>query len=200
MNLVKKTIIAVVATPLLLLAYMLADFISFGGYEANKGVMPAETKSAIVVLTGGRGRADEGLRHLKEGRQEVLILSGVNASASLDAIFPGKLTDVERERIVLEKGSTSTIENAVEVRKILSDRKLGSVVLITSMYHMRRARYVFERVLPPEVAIHPRPIASANFDSARWWERSTLALLTVEFSKYCLTVAKFSVSPPRPVS
>ena len=66
-------------------------FYSFAFGELPQGT-PFGKADAIVVLTGGKGRTDEGLALLRKGAGEVLILSGVNADSDVDAIFLKRLS------------------------------------------------------------------------------------------------------------
>lgn len=153
---------------------------------------------AIVVLTGGRGRTTEGLTQLRKGKGGVLILSGVHEDADLDSIFLNGVNKVERANIVLEKRSTSTYENALEVRKILEERGLRSMVLITSGYHIKRAHYIFTKVMP-DMAIEAYSVTTPNFDTQRWWSGKSLGLLAIEFLKYYWYVGKFALFGPPPI-
>lgn len=148
---------------------------------------------AIVVLTGGRGRTAEGLSLLRKGKGEVLILSGVHTDADLDSIFLNKVSLVERPSIVLEKWSRSTYENALEVRKIMEERGLKSMVLITSGYHIKRAHYTFSKVMPPGFNIEPYSISTANFEIDNWFGGKGLGLLAAEFLKYYWYMGRFAV-------
>lgn len=170
--------------------YLLSGFVAdIGGYGAA-----ASKADAIVVLTGGKGRVEEGLRLLRRGTGDLLVLSGVNRAADLDSIFiSSSLGDAERERIVLEKDSRSTYGNAVEVERIVSERSIGSLILITSGYHMKRAERTFRRVLPARVVIEPYAVDSPNFDGERWWRGTTLWISLVEFVKYYWYEARFAV-------
>lgn len=155
---------------------------------------------AIVVLTGGRGRTAEGLSQLRKGKGGVLILSGVHEDADLDAIFLNRVNLLERTNIVLEKRSRSTYENALEVRKIMEERGLKSMVLITSGYHVKRAHYTFARVMPPDIMIGAYSVSTPNFDGERWWSGKGLGLLAIEFMKYYWYMGRFAVlGPPGPV-
>src|SRR3989304_2359836 len=151
---------------------------------------------AIVVLTGGRGRTAEGLSQLRKGKGGVLLLRGVPEYGDLDSIFLNRVNTVERTNIVLEKRSTSTYENAVEVRKILEERGLKSMVLITSGYHIKRAHYIFTNVMPPEIAVESYSVTTPNFDTERWWSGKSLGLLAIEFLKYYWYGGKFAVLGP----
>lgn len=148
---------------------------------------------AIVVLTGGRGRTDEGLTLLRKGASRLLILSGVHQDADLDSIFLNRVNNVERTKILLEKNSTSTFENALEVKKLVSERGVTSIVLITSGYHIKRAHYTFRKVLPADIRIDAYSVSTPNFDGSRWWEGGSLGLLALEFVKYYWYVARFTV-------
>ncbi|TAN60420.1 YdcF family protein [bacterium] len=158
-----------------------ADTITFYGndfYSENKA-------DAIVVLTGGRNRVHEGLSLLRAGRAGTLILSGVGAVAGLDDIFFKQLTADERERIILEKKSASTYENAVEAKKLMKEKRFKSMLLVTSVYHMKRAVFIFNNVFGESLAITPQPVSSPNFDEKRWWSEKSLIMLGGEFFKYC---------------
>lgn len=171
---------------------IIALFLEFAASSRGYGTAVSGA-DAIVVLTGGRGRTDEGLALLRKGRGRVLILSGVHQDADLDSIFLNRVNRVEKERIVLEKRSRSTYENAVEVRKILSDRGLSSMVLMTSGYHMKRAHYTFSMVMPTGVRIEAYSVSSPNFDETRWWEGGGVGLLAAEFVKYYWYMARFAL-------
>ncbi len=180
--------------PLLLVAGLFYDFVhdigAFGTTERRA--------DAVVVLTGGMGRVEEGLRLLRKGAAPLLILSGVNRDADLDSIFLNMdLTEDERRSIVLEKGSESTIENAREVRRLAAQKGAGSVILITSIYHMKRAMYIFRSIMPPEVSITAHPVSTPNFNELRWWSRPGLRITLLEFVKYYWFMVRYRLGMVR---
>ncbi|HHL40027.1 MAG TPA: YdcF family protein, partial [Deltaproteobacteria bacterium] len=129
----------------------------------------------------------------------VLIISGVHRDADIESIFLGispPLTSMEKKSIILEKRSSSTVENAVEVRRIMEEFGLGSMVLITSNYHMRRAAYTFTTVMPEAVEIKLHAVRSPNFDPSRWWSGRGLWITLSEFVKYRLAVLRFRLGDP----
>ncbi len=169
--------------------YLLTDFFR----EAEVHAAAAKGPDAIVVLTGGKGRVEQGLDLLRDGVSPILILSGVNEAADLDSIFSGGLDGVDRDRIILEKQSKSTYENALQVRRLVIDRGYSSVLLITSSYHMKRAHFIFNRVMPKGVSIMPYKVSSPNFDEERWWNWKGLSILTPEFIKYSWYEIRFGL-------
>lgn len=192
MKITKIFIISAILASLAAFSWLFFDFVkdTRGYRSAGKGA------DAIVVLTGGRGRTAEGLTQFRKGRGGVLILSGVHEDADLDAIFLNRVNTVERTKIVLEKRSTSTYENALEVRKILEERGLKSMVLITSGYHVKRAHYIFTKIMPPDIKVEAWSVTTPNFDTERWWTGKSMGLLGLEFLKYYWYVGKFAISGP----
>jgi len=188
----KKSFIAASAAAVVVLAALAASsFWSFASQMRAFASAPCASADAVVVLTGGKNRAEEGLKLLRGGNTKVLILSGVNKDADMDAIFLNMLTAEERKKIILEKESTSTYQNAVEVRAIMSRLKLDSMLLLTSVYHMPRAGYIFGKIMPSGVRILPCSVATPNFDTEKWWAGDSLFILLAEFVKYRLFVAGF---------
>lgn len=174
------------------LGYMLFDFATeVSGFVVVD--LDGKGADAIVVLTGGQGRAEQGLVLLRSGLAETLVLAGVHRDADHDSIFLGGLTEAEKEKVILEKRSASTLENATEVAKLAEARGFESIVLITSVYHMKRAAETFKMVLPPDVRIYTYSVSTPNFDPARWWEAGSITILVKEFFKYYYYKILFAV-------
>lgn len=179
----------------LVASYIIYLFSSFiGDVRAIDAIEARGKADAIVVLTGGLGRTEVGLKLLSSGTAGVMILSGVHEDAELDSIFfRKKLSESDRLRIILEKKSRSTIENAIEVRRIFEEKGFRSMVLITSGYHMKRALYIFRHIMPDDYIIMPYSVESPNFDETRWWGSTSLGLLTIEFLKFYWYAAGFGI-------
>lgn len=165
-----------------ILALLFSDFVS--NIEPHTEDTARSERGAIVVLTGGRGRIAEGLRLLTLDAGQVLILSGVNSRASLKSIFPAGLPRGLEERIILEKKSTNTYENALEVEKILRKRGYDSMIFITSAYHMKRALFIFTSLISSDITIEPIGVLSPNYDEARPWAYKNLSINLSEFVKF----------------
>lgn len=173
-------------------AYILYLVIGFIADVRGYTAAAASRADAIVVLTGGKGRTHEGLRLLRRGAGRMLVVSGVHTDADLGSIFHGEgVTAEEQERIILEKSSRSTYENAVEAAGIIEGLGAESIILITSGYHMKRALKTFRRTLPRHVIIDPYPVRSPNFDMDRWWRGTSLSIAFAEFVKYYWYEARF---------
>lgn len=165
---------------LMALLFLYIDFAKDAGrYKAENN-----RADAIVVLTGGLGRVDKGFELFADGKAKYLILAGVAKDATLESIFFQRDLVKGKLNIILEKGSTSTYENAVEIKKIIETKNIRSIILITSFYHMKRASYIFSRLLPGEIRLNIYPVATPNFDEKMWWRGSGPVLLAGEFFKF----------------
>lgn len=141
---------------------------------------------AIVVLAGGRGRVEEGVRLFREGKGNYLFLIGVDPTVRKQDLFRDRQGETLAERVFLEKASRNTLENALYGREIIARRDVRSILLITSRYHMKRATLIFRNTLPRDIAIYPHPVDTVNLKEAWWRDRGSFRLLFSEFYKYCL--------------
>ncbi len=115
---------------------------------------------ALFVLTGGEKRIAEGYRAFREGRGAVLYILGVGRDSTLDRILPREERDPARDagRVFAEGWSENTLENAFYANSVVRHRRWGSVVLVTSDYHMARAALTFRTILPASVALSVLPV------------------------------------------
>lgn len=184
--------------PWLVLALVVLPLAFDLGYFAQ-GLLPEVGDPAavpevdvIVVLTGGQGRLREALSFLNQNKGHHLFVSGIEPGTQLLDILKvnnfERLSDELRGRILLGDASRRTVENAQEVRGIVDKLGANSILLVTSTYHMRRARLLIEQELarPPErsLRIYAYPVESPNFDRVRWWRTlSGWRILSLEYLK-----------------
>jgi uncharacterized SAM-binding protein YcdF (DUF218 family) len=150
---------------------------------------------AIVVLTGGRGRVEEGIRLYRADRARWLFLVGVDPLVRKRDLFKEQKGERGGEEIILEKASRNTLENALFTRDLIARHEIRSIRLITSRYHMNRAVLIFTSVLPKDIAVYPYPVDSKNLKQAWWAHGGSFRLLFGEFYKYCLFRSFFLFAP-----
>lgn len=161
-------------------------FIDFAK-DVGKFDMECGHVDVIVAITGGRGRMEAGLELLLAGKGDYLILSGVNKESDVESIFFMKIWKNKAipDRLIVEKDSRSTYENALATRKIVDSYNFKSIILLTSVYHMKRAIYTFKKILPENIEICVYPLDTLNFKSDMWWKDSrSLTILLTEFVKF----------------
>ena len=133
---------------------------------------------AIVVITGGKGRIEHGASLLADGKAKRLLIAGADPlvrKVDLVRRLGGKekLFDC---CVDLGSESVDTRSNAEEANRWLQRRKYRSIRLVTSDWHMRRARYEFHKVLGTKYRITTDAVRS---------EPSFLTLFG-EYNKYVL--------------
>jgi uncharacterized SAM-binding protein YcdF (DUF218 family) len=108
-----------------------------------------DRQDAAVVLTGGSGRIEHAVAVLSKGEVERVLISGADPSVTKQDIA----RRVGRDRrwiaccVDLGTEAADTRGNAEEAERWLKRHHFHSVRLITSDWHMRRARYEFDLAL-----------------------------------------------------
>ncbi len=112
---------------------------------------------AIVVITGGSGRIEHGVDVLKAGGAKRLLVAGADPAVTKKDLVRrlggnGRLIDC---CVDLGSESVDTRSNAEEASRWLARHGYRSFRLVTSDWHMRRARYDFREVLGDRYEIVP---------------------------------------------
>ncbi|MEJ2531707.1 MAG: YdcF family protein [Halioglobus sp.] len=126
--------------------------------------LSATPESEAIVLLGGATRGDTHMGTLgdmnqqadrlvhavalyKAGRAPLVLLSGggqtggrTEAEVMRDILLVMGIPD---KALLLERGSRTTYDNAVNSARLLQARGLDSILLVTSAFHMRRAEASF---------------------------------------------------------
>tara|TARA_Y100000310_G_C20689197_1_gene821092 strand:+ start:2212 stop:2703 length:492 start_codon:yes stop_codon:yes gene_type:complete len=56
--------------------------------------------------------------------------------------------NIPRKDIILEERANTTIGNAYYCNKIMKKKNFKSAIIITSPHHIKRAKYIFEKIIP----------------------------------------------------
>ncbi len=104
-------------------------------------------------LNAAADRIWHAARLFHQGKAPIVILTGgrlpwhTNRDPEADGMLRF-LSDlgVPEDRVLLEGRSRNTYENARETRRLLADRGMDQVLLVTSAFHMRRAQATFRAV------------------------------------------------------
>ncbi|MGE5561767.1 MAG: YdcF family protein [Bacillota bacterium] len=162
---------------LLVLLYALG-FVIFAFTLGKPAPATARTTDAAVVLTGGSGRIEHAMDVLRQHKAGRLLISGADPSvtkADLAARIRGS-GPLLKCCVDLGSESVDTRSNAEEAGRWLSKHHFRSLRLITSDWHMRRARYEFRKVLGSRYEVVPDAVRT---------EPSFLTLFG-EYNKYVL--------------
>lgn len=144
----------------------------------------------IVALTGGPGRVELALRLLREGRADLLLITGIGGGTDLATL--GRIAGVETtdlsSRITLGRYAASTRGNGLETASWAEQNRIRSLIVVTATYHMPRALVELHQALP-SVHLLPMPVRQhPAADEGGGETGSRLRLEVSEYVKYLLTV------------
>jgi uncharacterized SAM-binding protein YcdF (DUF218 family) len=129
--------------------------LSDDNFYADRATYAAELyrrrMAPIVVASGRRLRPYVGIAELME---HDLVERGVPESA---VVKVSHLAD-------------NTREEAEALRTLIEERHWRRVIVVTSSFHTRRARYVFRHVFPATVEVRAASARDFSYDPAHWWQ------------------------------
>jgi uncharacterized SAM-binding protein YcdF (DUF218 family) len=136
------------ALALLLLLYAIG-FIVFSLTLGKPAPPQAAPTDAAVVLTGGPGRIEHAIAVIGAGKAKRLLVAGADPMVTKADMARRLRGSQQLLNCCVDLGSESvdTRSNAEEAQRWLALHHFRSLRLITSDWHMRRARYEFEKVL-----------------------------------------------------
>ena len=152
---------------------------------------PIDKADAIIVLSDDNFYADRATRAaelFREGKAPLVVASGrrLRPSAGIAELMEHDLVErgVPRDRILrFAHDADGTREEAEALARFAKERKWRSVIVVTSNYHTRRARYIFRRVFPQDIEVRVASARDGDFDPQRWWEkRKSVKELMREFA------------------
>jgi len=149
------------AAALLLLVYAVG-FVLFAFTLGKAAAADSPATDAAIVLTGGPGRIEHAIEVLREHQAKRVLVAGADPSVTkkdLARRIPGS-AKLLKCCVDLGSESVDTRSNAEEAGRWLANRHFSSVRLITSDWHMRRARYEFHKVLGDKYRIVPDAVRS----------------------------------------
>ncbi len=161
---------------------------------------PAAKTDAIVVLTGGSKRLNEGLTLLLQGRAKKLFVSGVHRGVDVAELLRAAQQSPQEVQCCIALGheADNTAGNAAETARWMKEQGYRSLRLVTSGYHMPRALAEF-RAAMPAAALVAHPVFPDTFPAQGWWTRGgAVALAAAEYTKYLAAVARIALGLAAP--
>lgn len=131
-------------------------FLGFGWFAIALPQPAGTTRTdAVVVLTGAPGRIDRGLEVLRNKWSRRLFVSGVDSEVKRgEFAAQHKVEDrLMQCCVVLGLKAVDTRSNGLETARWVARNDIRSIRLVTTDWHMRRARLELERALPDNVTI-----------------------------------------------
>lgn len=143
---------------------------NYFGDRANRAAELFRASWAPIVVASGR--ALRPYASISDLMQRDLVERGVPLNAIL--------------RMPHRAGSTR--EEATVLRQLISARGWRRVIVVTSNWHSRRARYICARLFPPGTELRVAAARDADYDPDTWWE-SRSGVRTFFFETISMIVA-----------
>jgi uncharacterized SAM-binding protein YcdF (DUF218 family) len=162
---------------LLLLIYAIG-FVLFTFTLGGPAAQDAPRTDAAVVLTGGSGRIEHAIDVIRKRQSGRLLIAGADPAVTKADLAHRLQGSAAIFKCCVDLGSESvdTRSNAEEASRWLSRHRFRSLRLITSDWHMRRARYEFHRVLGRKYLIVQDAVRT----------EPSFVILFAEYNKYLL--------------
>lgn len=143
-----------------------------------------EKADVIVVLGGGDPqRAVVGAQLFKDGIAQKVVTTGAVKPDYADALCGGEsfaelgaklvsINGVPPRHIEILTGGESTFEEALYVKNYMNENGYKKAIVVTSIYHTRRTKLVFEKVFEKsDIKIMIKPAFGGKLKPEGWWER-----------------------------
>jgi uncharacterized SAM-binding protein YcdF (DUF218 family) len=159
-------------------------------YTAESWVVdePAAHADALLLLGDDNfyaDRATHAAELFRQGVAPLIVASGrrLRPGAGIVELEEHDLIErgVPKEKILrCPNEGDSTLEEAAALAQFSQEHRFRSVIVVTSNYHTRRARYLFEKEFPKRIAISVASARDGDFDPEHWWEHRKSQKLFVE--------------------
>ena len=138
-----------------------------------------ERSDAIVVLSDDNFYADRATRAsqvFRQGLAPIVVASGrrLRPYAGIAELIEHDLIErgVPKDKILrVAHDADNTREEAITLAQVATQKKWRSIIVVTSNFHTRRARYIFSHVFPRDTTVQITGARDGDFDPERWWEK-----------------------------
>jgi uncharacterized SAM-binding protein YcdF (DUF218 family) len=152
---------------------------------------PLSRADAIIVLSDDNFYADRATHAAdlyRHGMAPIVVASGrrLRPNAGIAELMEHDLIErgVPKDKIVrVSHNAENTREEAQVMAQQALERKWHSVIVVTSNYHTRRARYIFSHIFPSQTVVSVSGAHDGDFDADHWWQtRKSLKEFTRELA------------------
>lgn len=132
---------------------------------------PPKQADVIIILSGGQGRVEKGVELYQAGYAPYIILSNSAESTSRSGDMLQIAIDlgVPQDVIFTESAAESTYQNAELTLPIMKEHDFHSAIVVSSEFHMRRVKLLFDRVYRKSEIELTYVGSSSWYNAKRWW-------------------------------
>ncbi|MGE0233251.1 MAG: YdcF family protein [Flavobacteriaceae bacterium] len=182
----------------LLALFLLGGFVQFAHMVATTVPAPGISADGIVALTGGESRIADAVALLRDGRGRRLLISGVHPDTTSEEIarMVSGSDGLFSCCIDLDHDALNTVGNAEVARNWASENGFGTLLVVTSAYHMPRSMMELSRSAP-DLTLRPYPVRTERLALERWWtDQEVMRVMASEYAKYLLARLHMRLGKP----
>jgi uncharacterized SAM-binding protein YcdF (DUF218 family) len=155
------------------------------GYILDTPQATPQRSDAIVVISGDEqmARFADGVNLFQQGFGKYLVFSGAaydNGTSNADVMRDLAIQrGIPQSAILEEPLGEDTWGNAIYTRQVLEEHGLQSAILVTSPYHLRRAKVTFDAAYAGSgisLVVHAAP--DSQWRKLSWWQQAETRRLT----------------------
>ena len=165
---------------------------------------PSAPSDALIVLGDDNYTGDRAFHAAKlyrEGVAPIVVASGrmLRKDVGLADVMEHDLQSfgIPSGAIVkLPHRAENTREEAEQVAQLIRARGWKRILVVTSSYHARRARFIYSRILPANTTLRVAGARDSEFDPTKWWEtRQGQKLFFTELAGYLVAAWELRTKP-----
>ncbi|WP_335870605.1 YdcF family protein [Bacillus sp. 2205SS5-2] len=161
-----KKILCIFLLFLLLICLVPGNFLTYSEVPRKSDV--------IIVLSGDEGRLEKAISLYQQNYAPLILLSNAGEKGWLSHIKKW----VDRDQLLLEWASISTQDNATYTKEMMKEQELRSAIIVTSNYHMRRTKLLFEKEYRGSDITLNFVSSDSFYQSYFWWTSKKGLLIT----------------------
>ncbi|WP_341348331.1 YdcF family protein [Paenibacillus sp. FSL H3-0469] len=125
----------------------------------------------IIILSGGGGRVEQGVKLYKEGYAPQLLLSNAKeiTGPAGDMRETALSLGIPESAILTEDAAESTYQNAQLTLPIMKQHGFKSAIVVSSDFHMRRVKFIFDHVYKKSGIELTYIGADSGYNAKAWW-------------------------------
>lgn len=146
---------------------------------------PIQKSDAIIVLSGDKGeRVEKAAELYHQGYGTYFVISGgivYNDVTAAQLMKEHALQlGIPEKMIILEDRADSTYENADFTRQIIENYPIHSAVVVSSNYHMKRVKMIFDRDFKSsKIKLYYAGAKDRYFNKGQWWSNNKSIMITI---------------------
>jgi uncharacterized SAM-binding protein YcdF (DUF218 family) len=170
---------------------------------ANDELVP--TQACFILGGNSYERGLEGVKIYSKFNDQKFVCTGGNFPLQIRALQDSLMSEAELSRhlmqsrgvpltqIAILEGSRSTMDESEEILKYCKENNYNTITIVSSSFHLRRVRWVFEEKFE-QAGIKTRfhGANAEDYDSNNWWHNEEgLIMANNELVKLCYYFIKY---------